>query len=124
MDYIQSNYKNIPMMSFLPHGGFTSDNKIKKLKDREIDVFFSGSYGDAENIYNDFIKNMGRYPLIKNIFDESADVMKTDENLIFSEVLNTKSLPYKKIIEDSFVNDYSEVMELMGFELDGYIRQY
>lgn len=50
MDFVNNYYKNIKNVHVLYHGGFNYKEDIIPLKDREIDVFISGSYISKEDL--------------------------------------------------------------------------
>lgn len=118
INFIKKYYKNISNVHLLYHGGFNYKGDIIPLKEREIDVFISGTYCNKQDLINSITKN-------------------TDENMTFVydiiDILEKQQFPsVPKVIEeiitkenlDLTIDEMKNLFEGLVTTLDLYIRNY
>lgn len=116
VEYVKTYYKNIKHVSFIPHFGFPSC--VEKTYDQKnIDIFFPGSYYGTENI----ISEVEEFPKVwKDIVYQVLDMLLRDVSLTVEAALKQY---FESIFFDYTDNDFLDMMDLMVV-VDRYIREH
>ncbi len=116
VDYVKKYYPNVTSVGMLPHGGIgVEESQIVPYAERKIDVIFSGSYENPDDILTE-VKNL---PQVAQVI-----VMN-----IIEQMINDHSITVEKGL-DNFLkngnisltdNEYKSYMELTAYA-DRYVR--
>lgn len=115
IEYIHTYYPHIRTVDMVPHGGITNEKWIP-YQDRKIDVLFTGSYKDCDEL----MTIMGNSPeparslslmLVKELLENPG--LRQEE--AFSKLLKCQDINIEK-------EQYAEWLSVIGNVVDHYIR--